>query len=222
MITIACVLVNANVAYTPDYVRRLKRMCDRFCPVPFRFVCLTDDPFSGIDCIHIQHNASLPGWWAKLRLWDKSLGLSGPGIYLDLDSLVVSDLTPIIDFPNKLAFIPHAGSFEGKGGKRVIKCYNSSCVKLDFSSNNDLYSSWSAAVACELWGDQDWIASRLPNLPTFPLNWFPRLSEVKGPTWPDEAKVILCKKPKNHIAAKVWPWFDRQWGGNYNGRSRLR
>jgi hypothetical protein len=47
-----------------------------------------------------------------------------------------------------------------------------------------------------------------------PAEWFPRLSEVVG-TWPamePDAKVVLCKKPKNAEAVKTLRGFAEVWG----------
>jgi hypothetical protein len=44
-----------------------------------------------------------------------------------------------------------------------------------------------------------------------PVEWFPRLSQITGPPFDAAARVILAKTPKNHLAARQWPWFDAAW-----------
>jgi hypothetical protein len=73
-----------------------------------------------------------------------------------------------------------------------------------------IFTMWSRDSADRLWGDQDWIGEVMPSAVTMPIKWFPRLSEARPP-WPEETKVVLCKKPKNADAAKQFPWFDQAW-----------
>ena len=58
--------------------------------------------------------------------------------------------------------------------------------------------------------DQDWIGEQCSTAPAMPAAWFPRLS-VAREQWGDEAKVVLCKTPKNIDAARMWNWFDVMW-----------
>jgi hypothetical protein len=44
-----------------------------------------------------------------------------------------------------------------------------------------------------------------------PLAWFPRVSQIEDGPVPADAKVVLCKKPKNVIAARRWPWVQEAW-----------
>jgi hypothetical protein len=80
VLTVACVLRSGG-EYRPEHVMALRRGVAANLPVPHDFVPLVDaDPW--------------PGWWAKL-------GLLRPGrfvgrvVYLDLDSVVVGDLSAL-------------------------------------------------------------------------------------------------------------------------------
>lgn len=212
---VACVLVQGNVPYTPEYVVRLRSMVKRNLARPFKFVCVTDNPnFVALD-VHklvIRHDKKVPGWWAKMELFNPAHKLlQGPGIYLDLDTLIVKSLDPIADFRARTAFVPHAGTFEGRDGLQVIKRYNSSVMKLDFGSYGWLYGRYNVGVRRRLWGDQDFIGEQMPDEAKFPLEWFPRLSELNGFPPKDEARVVLCKRPKNSVAAERLPWVRQVW-----------
>lgn len=216
MLTVCCVWVEANVAYTLEYVLRLRSMVHRHLQTPHQFLCFTDRPHvmpSGIDFIGIHKpEMGTPGWWSKVEIFNKVFGLTGPALYLDLDVLIVRDLEPIALPPSDLTLIPHAGSFNGSRGREVVKLYNSSVMRFDFGSHPELYDECSPAIKHKLWGDQDWIGRRLPNQPLFPVEWFPRLSEIQEPPkWPADARVILCKRPKNHEAVLRWKWFSEAW-----------
>jgi hypothetical protein len=82
----------------------------------------------------------------------------------------------------------------------------------DGGTQTELYTDWTPAVTQRLSGDQDWTGERLPQARGLPREWFPRLSEAVRPPWPAEAKVVLVKVPKNHIAAQEVPGFLEWWG----------
>jgi hypothetical protein len=213
MITVACVLVKGHVVYQTEYVTNLRAMVARHLQRPHRFVCLTDRPqwLSHVETIQIPTASPLKGWWAKIRLFDQSLGLSGRVLYLDLDTLVVGSLDPIVDFPAPFALVPDAGTFRAPAGLSVVKRFNSSVMVWDAGVNASLYDQWTPAVASRLWGDQDWIGEQMPYAAPMPLGWFPRLSELGGKPPTNGARVVLAKKPKNVIAADLYPWFNQKW-----------
>lgn len=213
-LTIACVLVKGHVNFTVTYVEKLASMARRFADRPFRFVCLTDQPKAmpeGVEAIAIRKPSGVKGWWSKLSLFDPSLPLTGRIIYLDLDTLIVSSLEPIADFDAPFALIPDgAPNFKGSGQYAVVKQFNSSVMVWDAGVRPDLFLNWTPQVADRLFGDQDWIGERAPELAKMPLEWFPRLSQINS-SIPDDARVVLCKKPKNEQAAAQWPWFRERW-----------
>jgi len=221
--TVACVFVKGNYPYTLDYVVRLERMARKYLARPFRFVCLTDQPKSvqaaGIEAIHVPTFQVKQAFWHKVHLFNPEIGLSGRVLYLDLDTLVVAPLDPIVDAPQ--AFICAADVFgDGDGdpvrgmkdGRVVCQKHQGSVIVFDVGAVSDLYYEWTPALADHYYGCDDWMSDRYPGGPVLPLTWFPRISQVQPP-WPDEAKVVFVKKPKNHLAAEQWPWFEPLWGG---------
>lgn len=216
MLTVACVWVRGNVPYTAEYVERLAAMARKALGGPVRVVCLTDQPERVPESVEPRTICPMPGvagWWAKLHLFNPANGLSGRVLYLDLDTLVVGDLAPIVHWPAAFATIPDGGSaFKPKDGKTVIKRFNTSVMVFDAGVYPDLFSGFSLAVASRLWGDQDMLAERHPEAAMLPAAWFPRLSGIGASgAIPAEAKVVLSKKPKNIEAAKQWPWFNAIW-----------
>lgn len=217
MTTVACVFVRGHVPFSSDYVRKLASMVRRWMDRPYRFVCLTDktsaQPFGdGIEAIRIPWKAdALRGWWAKRFLFSKDVGLTGRVLYLDLDTLIVNALGPIIDYPAPFALVPHSGRFDGAGGLAVVKCFNSSVMAFNAGEHADLFDRWTEDVPRRLHGDQDWIGEQCPGAAKMPLDWFPRLSEVQNGPVPPEAKVVLCKTPKNVVAVGRYPWVRSVW-----------
>ncbi len=213
MLTIACVFVQGHVPFTAEYVAKLHGMVSKYAGRPHRFVCLTDRPGKmpkGVEAIQIPGPGSLYGWWSKLHLFSAVMPQTGRVLYLDLDTLIVQSLEPVIDYPAPFALIPHAGNFQGLHGRRVVKRFNSSVMAWDAGTLNHLFDQWTPAVAKDLWGDQDYIGERCPDAATMPASWFPRLSEVQGPPF-GQAKVILSKHPKNHKAVRRYAWFGPLW-----------
>lgn len=77
--------------FTVDHVERLRDQCARHAHgVPF--ICLSDVTLlEERDRIPLVHD--WPGWWAKMELFR----LSGPVLYMDLDTSVVGDLSPLLE-----------------------------------------------------------------------------------------------------------------------------
>lgn len=215
-LTVACLFVQGEFPYTPEYVIRLAAMVRRWIDRPYRFVCLTDQPwlFPDLETIVVSR---LPGfaYWTKLELFNPARAWSGRVLYLDLDTLLVAPLSPILDMPAPFALIedePRPGQKTRDAfGRQILRRFNSSVMVWDGGAATELFTSWEPAIANRLSGDQDWIGERCPNALALPRAWFPRISEVRPP-WPAEARVILVKKPKNAEAAQVWPWFSPLWG----------
>jgi len=225
MVTFACVWVQANVPYDVEYVRRLRRMVMRNYAFDHRFVCLTDRPGAVDECeaIAVPHPGVMPGWWSKMELFNPRNGLEGRVVYLDLDSVVVDSIEVIAHYDSSFALVPHAGTFEGRGTRRVVKKYNSSVMVMDMGPNlHRLYELWTPNHVQSLWGDQDYIGMMMPNEDVMPAGWFPRVSELadlRGANT-DSAlselrsravKVVLSKKPKNEDAAMMHPWIKELW-----------
>lgn len=217
-LTVSCVFVNGHVPFTKNYVTTLRSMVARILSVPHEFLCLTDRPHlfknEGISTVEIPSPAyGVFAWWRKLHLFDPSIPQlqSGRCLYLDLDTLVIKDLDQIALLREPMALVADdAPSFHGKGARVTVKRFNSSVMVWDGGKYNSLFTDFKVSVSRRLWGDQDWIGERLGDAVAMPKEWFPRLSQcMVGPT--PEAKVVLCKKPKNSEAIKSIPWVKKAW-----------
>lgn len=94
MIRILCVLKSGG-DYTPEYVQNLKTALDRTIGYrkDWHLICFTDMQFDipGVNVVALQ--ANLAGWWSKLEIFS----FPGPCLYLDLDSVIVSDFSLVFD-----------------------------------------------------------------------------------------------------------------------------
>lgn len=215
MTTVACVFVRGHVAFSSDYVNRLASMVKRWMDRPYRFVCLTDKGRQSItrhiEQVVIPWTGELYGWWAKLYLFRRDIGLTGRVLYLDLDTLVVNSLAPVLDYPANFALLPHAGKFEGLHGRTVVKRFNSSVMVFNAGEQAHIAEAFTPDIATRLWGDQDHIGEQAPNAATLPAGWCPRFSELAGRKPSADAKVILMKTPKNVEAARRYWWVREAW-----------
>lgn len=87
--------------YSPDYVNKLYNMVARNVTPPFEFYCFTDEesglispiktlPLPRLGC---NEPTKTRGKWRKVSLWGDSLyGLTGTALFLDLDSIIVSNI----------------------------------------------------------------------------------------------------------------------------------
>jgi hypothetical protein len=217
MTTIACLWVRGHLAYyTRDYVARLAGMVSRHMDREYRFVCLTDRPKDvpkGVEAVKVP---ALPdgvkAWWWKLRAFDPAVGLTGRVLYIDLDSIVVGSLAPLLDMPASLALAPDTGSkFHTKDtGLKLVKRFNGSVMAFDAGTHADLWSRYTEKLTRVYWSDQDVIGLWKPDAATFPTAWVPRLSTLEDRPGP-EAAIVLAKKPKPHVAAVGIPWVREAW-----------
>lgn len=217
-LTVACVYVQGEYPYTPDYVTRLHAMVTRWIDRPFRFVVLTDQPQLFTEPVETIPVTKLPGLapWSKLELFNPARQWAGRVLYLDLDSLIVAPLAPIIDYPATFAITDdppqaHKPRTRDSFGRQIVRRFNSSVMVFDGGTHGNLYTSWTPAVSDRLSGDQDHLGEQIPDAATLPRSWFPRLSELKGAPPQPPAKVVLCKTPKNHLAAEQLAWVETCW-----------
>lgn len=78
--------------FRAEHVERLRGQCATHAPgVTFR--CLSDLDGS------LAHD--WPGWWSKIEMFT----VPGPVLYMDLDTTVIGDLTPLLDAATRHDFI---------------------------------------------------------------------------------------------------------------------
>ena len=162
-----------RTTYTAAHVNILFSAVQRNYPGLSRFLCITDDP-TGIKC------ETLPLWSAHRQLLNPSHSTARPNCYprlrcfgldfaeligaeeftwLDLDTAIVGDITPVVERPEDLVI------FDAKGDGR----YQGSIVKHRCGTRPQLWSDFDpvkspqATVKAGLKGsDQAWIRLKCP------------------------------------------------------------
>ena len=103
--------LNTQRDFGPEHVQAMQRQVRKWAPAGTSFVCLSDVPIPGVECIPLQ--SDWPGWWAKMELFRPDL--KGDFLYTDLDNTItgpiddllnVGRLTAQIGFWTALMFLP--------------------------------------------------------------------------------------------------------------------
>lgn len=181
MLTVACVFKSRTAPriggkvgslYDATWVQKLQRGVARHLHVPHRFVCLTDAFVPGVEVIPLVHGWD--GWWSKVELFRPG-ALSGPVLYLDLDTLVVNDITDM------------AGPFDGMVMLEDAHPGVINSTAMWWNADNPLYATiyhrFLANVAGEArsrqgiagLGDQALIVDVLNEISASPTTWQSRL-----------------------------------------------
>jgi hypothetical protein len=216
-LTVACVWVRGEYPYTVEYVTRLRAMVERWIDRDFTFCCLTDRPEELLSPVIAIPVTKLAGFapWTKLELFNPTRAWPGRVLYLDLDSLIVAPLAPILDYPAPFAITadpPRPGQKPRDSyGRAIVRRFNSSVMAWDGGTHTELFTRWTPEASKRLSGDQDHIGEQLPDAAALSRDWFPRISELKGEPPREPAKVVLCKVPKNAIAAAQFEWVREVW-----------
>jgi hypothetical protein len=226
--------------YGPEYVNRLYAMVRRHLRGDFQFVCLTDSS-EGIRkevlCLPIPDLALPEGiperGWNKLTTFEADLhGLRGTALFLDIDIVIVDDITPFFEMPGDFLII-----HDWKRPWRVTG--NSSVYRFELGKHADVLAKFrteAAAMRDEFRNEQaylsdvlhkqgklqywpkEWCASfKYHSIATFPLNYF------VAPSIPKGARIIVFHgvvNPPDALAGRSmgnWrralatPWIAEHW-----------
>jgi hypothetical protein len=234
--------------YSPDYVNRLRSMVARHLPHPHRFVCFTGDA-KGIDpAVEI---APLPGvhlpdglperGWRKLGTFHAPLPapggpLEGPTLFLDLDLVVVDDLSPFFEHPGEFLIIR---DYKPLRSRKYRYVGNSSVYRFETGAWPGIISEFEAnfeAIRKQFRNEQEYLSWHVHSrgkLTHWPSEWCPSFKRdcmwkgpmglVRVPRIPDGARIIVFHghpHPHEAIAGKSrsWkralrptPWVAKHW-----------
>ncbi|GAA0748864.1 glycosyltransferase [Ideonella azotifigens] len=194
--------------YGPEYVNRLYAMVRRHLRGDFRFVCLTDDGRgvrSEVECLPIPKLELPPGiperGWTKLTTFEADLhGLTGTALFLDLDVVIVADITPFFEQPGEFLII-----HDWKRPWRITG--NSSVYRFRLGAHADVLAEFlrdQADIRARLRNEQaflsevmhrqgklaywpaEWCCSfKYHSIPKFPLNY------LRAPQVPAGARIVV-------------------------------
>jgi len=191
--------------YPEGYVRHLMNMVERNLSVPHRFICLSDRPISGVDCIPVFAQ-KWQGWWQKVSLFMPGLFPSAARIlYLDLDVVITGDMTTLVQqwTPLPLTMIYNFGP------NRHHAAHNSSVMMWTSGDPrlNSIHDLFTEDVMLKLHGDQCWIWRVLrENIADWPMEFVKsyKYDCRTGPLDPRTRIVVFHGDPKPHQCKEDW------------------
>ena len=177
--------------YGPEYVNRLHAMVARHLRGAFRFVCLTDrleGILPQVECLPIPDLALPEGLpergWRKLTTFEADLhGLRGTALFLDLDVVIVDDITPFFEQAGKFIII-----HDWKRPKRITG--NSSVYRFELGAHADVLAYFRvghAKVRAEFRNEQAYLSDvlhRQGRLGYWPAEWSCSYKYHCIPRWP--------------------------------------
>jgi hypothetical protein len=93
MINVVCLLrQGGKVGYDATWVEKLQRGVQRNLTLPHRFICFSD---CDVSCERVELLPGDHGFWSKMQLFRPGV-LSGPTLFLDLDTVVCGNLDEMI------------------------------------------------------------------------------------------------------------------------------
>jgi len=197
--------------FSPRDVDRLKRTVDKWIDRPYDFYVLTNCPtsFDGMKTISLKHN--WPGWWSKVELHRPSL-IEGRTLYLDLDSHVVSNLGPILDYPGNLVMFNTRFYRVRKNEEcwKIVTRYQAAVMLFDPGSTSFIYDRFlkdPEYYMLKYRSDQDLMGEWIPKQPTFPNKWLMKMGQLKQRRNLKET-IIVTGQPKTMNFRKV-DWLER-------------
>lgn len=213
IVNVACVCVGKK--YAPDYVYRLLKGVARHTTRAHRFMVYTDAPdnFPGLHTVRAPDN--LPGWWAKMMLFDPSHRLGKTTIYLDLDNVPVGNLNPLFDLRVEFGICENFTRLAGF----EWPCKFGSCVMTfapDFGF--DVWRQFCAGrdsfiQTCGHFGDQKAIEMLHPAATTLqdvlPTDFFLHYRKLTDIPRNNAALVIFGGAAKPHNTQ--WQWVRNEW-----------
>ena len=102
MLNVVCLLrQGGKVGYTAEWVDKLQRGVQRNLTHSHRFVCFSD---CAVNCERIELETGDYGFWSKMQMFKPGL-LTGPTLYLDLDTVICSNIDSIIDNIQQQQFV---------------------------------------------------------------------------------------------------------------------
>ena len=193
--------------YGAEYVNRLYNMCKRNITLPFKFIAFTDKTDGlgqNIDARPLPEMDLPPDrerGWRKLSCFRDDIGLSGRILFLDLDTVIVSNIDDYFLIDGEFYVIEHWRPSKKHGiGETGV-------YRFEAGKNRDLYDYFMAnmrKVKAEYRHEQAYVTdvlSKAGKLKFWPKKWMPSfkyncmrpfpLCYFMDPILPPEAKMVV-------------------------------
>jgi hypothetical protein len=228
MITVVCWKwhqPNYRSKFTAEHVNVLEQMVAKHLQLPHKFVCITDDP-DGIDCetiplwneprVHLPEGR--PNCYRRLKAFapDAAEWLGERILSIDLDTVIVDDITPLVDrHDDFVIWGDTARNTHYNGGFWLLRAGSRSQVWTEFTPDaprltRNMVGSDQAWISYVLgkgqpkWSEVDGVYSYRNHLRegTLPL--------------PSNARIVFMHgkfDPWDELAQERSPWIQKHWFG---------
>lgn len=147
-VKIVCALHHGG-DFTFEHVERLEAQIARYTPAgSYDFICVDDTDKSNPE-------TAWSGWWCKIRVMRQT----GPVLYMDLDTAIVGDLTPLLDAAQQHDFIALKNPYNtpSRFGSGLMAWRGSRAHVYD-RFVQDPHHHMRRCTTPQVWGDQGFIA----------------------------------------------------------------
>lgn len=212
MLDVVCVLrPGGKVQYDSTWVHKLRDAVARHLHRPYRFQCITD---ADVDCERIELEPGHHGFWNKLQLF-KPGRFTGTTLYLDLDTVICADITPMVERVQGQSFVMWY---------ETDKQIHSSAMMYwqgDHSCLWNLYTTrtcrqWHIQYNAEpLYGDQALISEHTQHtlwMDHCPPEWFAIAGMRDKQQQQEDIRVLLFRKPSLKPSTMLYhPLVQQHW-----------
>jgi hypothetical protein len=220
--------------FGPEYVNRLYGMVRRNITGDFRLICFTDRseglreeiepyPLPELGC---EHPKRTWGKWPKTALWGKELfGLSGPVLFVDLDSVIVDNIDGYFEYGDEddvilarnwakpFSKLGQTSVFRfpiGKNPHILENFRNDPQAVADKYRYEQHYVTASVTGGIKFWPEQWTRHFRLHCLPGWPMRYF------RAAKLPKNSKIVTFPGGPNPGDVQLGHWDDK--GPKFNSR----
>lgn len=205
--------------YTAQHVNAMHRMVKRHLRIPHQFKCFTNMP-KGIECETIPIDWEVktstpehkPNCYRRLKVFDPDMRkvLGDRFIHIDLDAVILDDITPIVDRPQDDFIIMKGEASVYNGSMWMMDTGCRAKVWKDFrpeSSPQRVRQLSQQKNTPRLYGsDQAWISAKLPSekvwLEKDGVYQYRLHIDKKDVTIPDDARIVF-------FAGSDKPWHKQ-------------
>jgi hypothetical protein len=207
-----------NRDFRTDDVWRLNQTVTKHIDRDYDFYVLTNDMETDLPGTKIKLLYNWPGWWSKMELFRPDLPC-GRTLYMDLDSHVVNDLQPILDFEGDLVmFNTRMSKSMERKDTRIVCRYQAATMLFTpnaypwvwnrFRENPNRYMK-------EFRGEQDMYGRWLPDLNTFPNSWMIKTESLRSKELPKDVIIVTGQSDRFSFRNPDFaPWLEEKARGD--------
>lgn len=216
MSTIAAVW--QGTAFSPEYPERLRSSVLRHAPHlrSSRWLLLSDrdDAPLGWEVWDTRH-LGLPGWWGKMALFDPRVRQGDRMVYMDLDTVVLGSIQPLLDVQQRFAICEN---FHRRAGRTMRCSYGSAVMVFGEQLSGKIWDRfWEDRTSLMRraggYGDQlviELLAPRVPLLQNIlPPGFFVHKTKLTSTPPTGATLAIFAGDHKPHNSPL--PWVAREW-----------